>query len=196
MAAYSPHLRFHPDRGYSPESRRPLDELDPVEKSHSRYHTKGSHHKHARYSHQAPLPLLSGLEHEAMVFDNFEDISSPSSASEHEQENKDPFDAHLHFVRPAMSICANPGAFVALEPIVTPASSVSQSSDKGAEAEGIRAQSRPHRLGHHRAVSELFSNSTSSAKAADVRATRRRATVGSEATYRVPFASRHADLSA
>lgn len=157
---------------------------------HKRSHT--SRRTQARVPH-APTP---GVEHEAMVFDNFEDGSSASSASEKEQENKDPFDAHLHFVRPAMPICANPGAFVAREPNVTPTRPSKEALNKVTDDKQVRAQVKRHRLGHHRALSELFLSPNPCAKSIDIRASRRRATIGSEAAHRLPSFSRQADLSA
>ncbi|SPO25111.1 uncharacterized protein UTRI_02788_B [Ustilago trichophora] len=185
VTAYSPKLGYHPDRCLTPNGRRSHYELDGTPK-----------HNLARHHRRDPRPASTGLEHEAIVFDNFEDISSVSSASEQEQESKDPFDPHLHFVRPAMSICANPGAFVTLEPLITPGGSSSERSGEGADAEELSAQRKRHRLGHHRAVSELFSTPTSDAKPTDIRVTRRRATVGAEAAYRLSSFTRRADLSA
>ncbi|SPO32231.1 uncharacterized protein UTRI_02788 [Ustilago trichophora] len=196
VTAYSPQLGDHPDRCCTPNGRRSLYELDGTPRHTDRYSAKDTHHKLARHHRRAPPPASTGLEHEAMVFDNFEDISSVSSASEHEQENEDCFDPHLHFVRPAMSICANPGAFVTLEPLITPGGSSSEGLGEGADADELSAQRKRHRLGHHRAVSELFSTSKSDAKPTDIRVTRRRATVGAEAAYRLPSFTRQADLSA
>lgn len=192
VAAYLPHLGYPVDCGYSPEAHS---------KHHQRHDINDHMHDHAHQSRKGhgkridvPPPVPSGLEHEAMVFDNFEDISSVSSASEQEQENQDPFDAHLHFVRPAMPICANPGAFAALESIVTPTSSSNEALD---DAEQANAQAKRNRLGHHRTVSELYPASSSAlSKPADVRATRRRATVGAEAAFRFPTFGRRGDLSA
>ncbi|SJX66067.1 uncharacterized protein SRS1_13508 [Sporisorium reilianum f. sp. reilianum] len=196
---YSPQLGHHSSRDCSPHGRLPLMEHDDATKQHNgSYATKKHSYKREPFAPRtAPPPSLTGLEHEAMVFDNFEDVSSVSSASEQEQDKKESFDAHLHFVRPAMPICANPGAFVALEPIVTPAgSSPTESLQDGGDAKEAEAQRKRHRLGHHRAASELFSIPTLGVKAADVRATRRRATVGSEAAYRLPMLHRRqSDLS-
>ena len=55
-------------------------------------------------------PSPFGLEHEAVVFDNFEESGPTTPASEADADTKDPFDTHLRFVRPALPICANPGA--------------------------------------------------------------------------------------
>ncbi|SOV08981.1 uncharacterized protein UDID_03782 [Ustilago sp. UG-2017a] len=191
MTAYSPRLGYPVDCGYSPEA---------VSKQYTRYHNNENMHKHAHRSHQGhdkpfnvALPVPSVLEHEAMVFDNFEDISSIYSASEQEQENQDPFDAHLHFVRPAMPICTNPGAFVTLEPLVTPTSSLNGGLE---DTEQASSQAKRNRLGHHRTASELFPTSSANSKLVNVRATRRRATVGAEAAYRFPTLSRRGDLSA
>ncbi|KAJ1020091.1 hypothetical protein NDA16_004371 [Ustilago loliicola] len=191
IAAYSPHLGYPVDCGYSPEANS---------KHCQRHHMHDQVHDHAHKSRRGhgkyidvPPPVPSGLEHEAMVFDNFEDISSVSSASEQEQENQDPFDTHLHFARPAMPICANPGAFAALESIVTPASSSNEALE---DTEQANSQAKRNRLGHHRTVSELLPSSFTDAKPADVRGTRRRATVGSEAAYRFPTFSRRGDRSA
>ena len=182
---YSPQLGHHSSRDSSLHGRHSHIELDNDMKDCSgSYFAKKLD---SRRTSQLPLSsTISGLEHEAMVFDNFEDVSSVSSASKHEQDNKDPFDAHLHFVRPVMPICANPGAFVALDPIVTPSLSPNESLNDARHAEEMEARHRRHRLGHHRAASELFSSPTTSTTPIDVRATRRRATVGSEAAYRLP----------
>lgn len=182
--AYPSQLGHHIARGCSPHGRHPLAQLQggslgpngrtPVKKRTSKPMHSG---------------LLSGLEPEALVFDNFEDASPGSSISEQEQENQDPFDAHLHFVRPAMPICANPGAFAALEPYVTPASSPRESLHDSVDTNAVAAQQKPQRLGHHRTVSEMLSP-TSGAKSFDVRSPRRRATVGAEAAFRLPMLER------
>ncbi|SNX83553.1 uncharacterized protein MEPE_02260 [Melanopsichium pennsylvanicum] len=190
MELFTPQLGDQTDRADSLNGRRPLEDLDATPKRRNHYRTKGSNHKQSHSRRQAPLSIPSGLEHEAMVFDNFEDISSISSASEQEQETVDPFDAHLHFVRPAMPICANPGAFVALEPIMFSGGCANDVSQEGAVGERVSAQQKRNRLGHHRTVSELFSCSTTCPESAEVRAMRRRATVGSEAAYRLPSFSR------
>ncbi|CDU23094.1 uncharacterized protein SPSC_01724 [Sporisorium scitamineum] len=185
---YSPQLGHHSSRDCSPHGRLPLMELeDEIKGRNASNATRKSGHKHEPLTPRKPPPhALPGLEHEAMVFDNFEDGSSVSSASEQEQDTQASFVAHLHFVRPAMSICANPGAFVALEPIVTPAVSPNELLQDGDKAKDSEAQHKRNRLGHYRAASELFTIPTMGVKATDVRATRRRATVGSEAAYRLP----------
>ncbi|TKY87850.1 hypothetical protein EX895_003431 [Sporisorium graminicola] len=200
QAPCSPQLGRHSSRDCSPHGRLPPMERDAEAKGRHSSYAKKSGYMHGPYTARVtpPPPGLNGLEHEAMVFDNFEDVPSVSSIAEQEQDNKEPFDAHLHFVRPAMPICANPGAFVALEPILTPAGSPPNDYlQDGGKAREAEAQRKRHRFGHHRAVSELFTMiPTTSVKAADVRATRRRATVGSEAAYRLrTLHHRQSDLS-
>ncbi|EST05829.1 hypothetical protein PSEUBRA_004865 [Kalmanozyma brasiliensis GHG001] len=189
---YSPQLGHHPTRGCSPHGRHTWAQLNgDIGKDVDRPSVKDF--KNTRRSPRMPPAFPSGLEHEALVFDNFEDVSPCSSISEqeHEQESYDPFDAHLHFVRPAMPICTNAGAFAALEPFATPASSPRDSLHESRDAEGASGTLKRYRLGHHRTVSDVLSP-TSFASTMDARSIRRRATVGSEAAYRLPTFDRRA----
>ncbi|GAC98742.1 vacuolar membrane protein [Pseudozyma hubeiensis SY62] len=190
------------NRGRHLDNRAPLMELDnedlPQHKGRYPQSNNKQSLKHRRRGSRLAPPSLSGNDHDTMVFDNFEDPSPISSASEQGQDGKDPFDAHLHFVRPAMPICANPGAFAGLEAVVTPPATRSP-DEKEQEDDIIReleVQRKRHRLGHHRAVSDLFSLPTTGVKVIDIRATRRRATVGSEAKLRLPaLLRRQSDLT-
>lgn len=198
----TPQAEHRFNRSLHLDSRYPLMELDnEAFPQHSgRYpqsNDKPSLQQRRRGS-RLPPHSLSGTDHETMVFDNFEDPSPISSASEQEQGGKDPFDAHLHFVRPAMPICANPGAFAGLEAVMTPPATRSpdEVQQGGGNDRETEVQRKRHRLGHHRAVSDLFSLPTTGVKVIDVRATRRRATVGSEAKLRLPaLLRRQSDLT-
>lgn len=192
--AYEPLRGRHMARGRSTQGRHPM--TDCYNRGLANHHTtsklgRTSEHRPFRVSPSA----LPEFEHEAMVFDNFEDVSPVSSTSEKDHNGKDMFDAHLHFVRPAMPICANPGAFVALESVVSPSTGCSNESQRDCvDTNGFEDYRERNRLSHHRAVSDVYSPAT--ARTLEARATRRRATVGSEAASRLPaFHRRPSDPS-
>ncbi len=152
----------------------------------------------AKHSSLLP-PSPFGAEHEAVVFDNFEESGPTTPASEADADAKDPFDTHLRFVRPALPICANPGAFAGLESANETAVSCSDGSEGDSRTKQVcNTSDRVRQARHHRAVSELFGGPMAPIGANDMRATRRRATIGSDAAHPRRFANlaRRGDQSA
>lgn len=153
----------------------------------------GSHASSGRTpaKHRPLLPPSPfGAEHEAVVFDNFEESGPTTPASEADADAKDPFDTHLRFVRPALPICANPGAFVGLESANETAGSCTDGSEENSRTKQLcNTSDRVRQARHHRAVSELFGGPMAPLGTNDVRNTRRRATIGSDAAHPRRFAN-------
>lgn len=198
-----PDLSHHLNRHYAPSGCCLLGDNGAASRLTGRERSEEANDSHARHIIRAnakqvciPPPIPSGLEHDATVFENFEDVSPISSSPDLDQENTDYFDPNLHFVRPAMPICANPGAFAAMEPNISPSESSQGPFDASASPTCEKADTKQGRMGHHRAVSEMLFKPLTCAAAADLRTIRRRATIGSEATYRPPSFSRRGDQSA
>lgn len=122
----------------------------------------------------------AGSEQDAVVFENFEDTLTPSPVDE---TSKNPYENQLHFVRNASSICISPGAGLAFTS--TPSVDDDFSS---ANKEDTQTPQHPRRERHLRRTSEPLQEWGSFQNGA-LRATRRRATVGSDALYRQPALS-------